>query len=84
MADKKDTVSGAEEQQVASPVEAIITFVLVETPGTHLRVSARKKEAATAFIQDESFAREPLIGLIGNRKDGLPGLSKARSEPVER
>jgi len=76
VANQKDAVSGAEEQQVASPVEVIISFVLVQAPGTHLRVSVRKKEAAIAFIQEKASARGLLIGLIGKREDGLKGRAK--------
>ena len=78
-ADKKDTVPGAEEHQVASPVEAIIAFVLVEAQGTHLRVSSRKKKVAVAFIQEGSIARAPITGMRG-----LSRLGDARSETVER
>lgn len=83
-AEKKDAVSGAEEQQVASPVEAVIALVFVETQGTHLRVSSRKKEAVVAFIQDGSSARAQIIGLSEKRRCGMSWLGEARSETVER
>lgn len=73
VADEKDVVSRAEEQQVASPVEAIIPTVLVQAPGAHLRVPVRQKEAAIAFVQEEAAARGSLVGLVGRREGGLVG-----------
>src|SRR5258708_22783675 len=83
-ADKKDTVPGAEKQQVASPVEPVIAFVLVETQRADLGISSWKKETVVAFIQDRLSARASLVGLSGNRRRGLSWWGEAGSETVER
>src|SRR5258706_14455962 len=77
-ADKKDTVPGAEKQQVASPVEPVIAFVLVKTQGTDLGISSWKKEAVVAFIKDRLPARASLVGLSGNRRCRMSWWGEAR------